>query len=139
MKKEDLQKELDELGIKYQENDTNEQLTLMLNGHKAIEENKNLKEDNEKLKELNGRLNEQVSLSDASKPTLHLMKVGDKTYHMPAKSMTLSKRVADKLKLEDNVVTREIVKKDKKLAKALVEDIKSGFLVEVVESEKEKS
>jgi len=131
MKKEDLQKELDELEIKYQENDTNDQLALMINGHKAIEENKQLKIENNELAELNDGLNEQVSLMDASKPSLHLVKVGNKTYHMPAAKMKLSKGVADQLKIEGDEVTRELVKNDKDLAKKLVEKIKSGFLVEV--------
>lgn len=133
MKKEDLQKALDDLGIKYQDNDTNDQLELMLNGHKAIEENKELKVQLEKQNEIIDKLNDSVSNTDVSKdagaPTV---KVGDKHYKMPAPKASVPLRLADKLGVKELTVVA--VKKDSELAKKIVK-MNLGFLVEV-ESDK---
>lgn len=161
MKKEDLQKELTELGIKFQENDTNEQLSLMLNGHKAIEENKelkaqvekqnkdvenlsteigNLNEENhelqeqlEKQNEIIDKLNDSVSNTDVSKDAgAPTVKVGNKHYKIPAPKASVPLRLADKLGVKE--LTADAVKKDAKLAEKIVK-MGLGFLVEV-ESDK---
>lgn len=162
MKKEDLHKALDDLGIKYQDNDTNDQLELMLNGYKAIEENKelkaelekqnkevenlsteigNLNEENhelqeqlEKQNEIIDKLNENVSDTDISKATgAPTVKVGDKHYVIPAPKASVPLRIADKLGVKE--LTVDAVKKDSKLAEKIVK-MGLGFLVEVESNKK---
>lgn len=131
MKKEDLQKKCDELGLKYQDNDTVEQLQHMIKGQEAIDKVAKLETELQEARDLNAELNASISSSETEAKTgAPTVKHDGKVYSMPIEKMGLTVLSQKTLGVSGSQITREMVKKDKKLLAKLIET-KSGFLVEV--------
>lgn len=125
MNKADTQKKCDELGIKYQDNDTKEQLDLMIEGVESRETIEHLKAEKETLEaeksalaEANEGLQAQLEQKDqeADNAGKVLAKVGNKTYE-----------VLGGVNLEGTLYPKEELAKNDKVLKQLVK-MESGIL-----------
>lgn len=160
MKKEDLHARCNELGIKYQENDTNEQLALMIAGKEAAAKLKTkdaeiqdlktsheeaLKVKDDRIAELETEAKEAATeienmqkVVDDSVKVKELALAGSKTANLPTvKHKGKEYQIQyPKLRIGTTVVTAQEVADDSKLIASLLKE-GSGMLKEIVESVEE--